>query len=140
VVNKRTPVSRSHEAPGRDLCGHSGCARKECGDRRSQVQILGKRRVNVPITHLIERPTSTIEEQIKRNAAHHRDLTSAIVSDWNGGAFGVLPDCKVGVQLRPDPKTSPDAVEAASSDKEFASNDPAIKATRPTVREIIVGY
>jgi hypothetical protein len=40
----------------------------------------------------------------------------------------------------PDPKTSPDAVEAASSDKEFASNDPAIKATRPTVHEIIVGY
>jgi hypothetical protein len=66
------------------------------------------------------------------------DMT--IVSDWNGGAFGVLPDCKVGVQLRPDPKTSPDAVEAVSSDKEFASNDPAIKATRPTVREIIVGY
>jgi hypothetical protein len=65
----------------------------------------------------------------------------AIVSDWNGGALGLLSDgCKVGVQLKPDPKTAADTLEAAASSKEFASNDPAIKAAKPTIGEIIVGY
>lgn len=65
----------------------------------------------------------------------------AIVSDWNGGALGLLTDgCRVGVQLKPDPKTSPDTLSTASSDKEFPSNDPAIRAAKPTVGEIIVAY
>jgi hypothetical protein len=65
----------------------------------------------------------------------------AIVSDWNGGALGSLTDgCRVGVQLKPDPKAPAGALDAASGDKEFASGDPAIKAARPTVGEIIVAY
>jgi hypothetical protein len=65
----------------------------------------------------------------------------AIVSDWNGGALGSLTDgCRVGVQLKPDPKAPAGALDAASGDKEFASGDPAIKAAKPTVGEIIVAY
>jgi hypothetical protein len=65
----------------------------------------------------------------------------AIVSDWNGGALGLLTDgCKVGVQLKPDPKAPAGTVEAAGSSQEFTSNDPAIKAAKPTIGEIIVGY
>lgn len=65
----------------------------------------------------------------------------AIVSDWNGGALGLLTDgCKVGVQLKPDPKAAAGTLEAAGSDKEFASSDPAIRAAKPTIGEIIVGY
>lgn len=65
----------------------------------------------------------------------------AMVSDWNGGALGVLTDgCKIGVQFKPDPKAATDAVSAASGDKEFASTDPAIRAAKPTVGEIIVAY
>jgi hypothetical protein len=65
----------------------------------------------------------------------------AIVSDWNGGALGLLTDgCKVGVQFKPDPKAPAGVVGAASSDKEFVSNDPAIRAAKPTVGEIIVAY
>jgi hypothetical protein len=65
----------------------------------------------------------------------------AIVSDWNGGALGLLTDgCKVGVQFKPDPKAPAGVLGAASSDKEFASNDPAIRAAKPTVGEIIVAY
>jgi hypothetical protein len=65
----------------------------------------------------------------------------AIVSDWNGGALDLLTDgCKVGIQLKPDPKTSPDTLGTANSDKEFASNDPAIRAAKPTIGEIIVAY
>jgi hypothetical protein len=65
----------------------------------------------------------------------------AIVSDWNGGALGLLTDgCKVGVQLKPDPKAAAATLEAAGSNIEFTSNDPAIKAAKPTIGEIIVGY
>jgi len=65
----------------------------------------------------------------------------AIVSDWNGGALGLLTDgCKIGVQFKPDPKAAAGALEAASSDKEFASSDPAMRAAKPTVGEIIVAY
>ncbi len=65
----------------------------------------------------------------------------AVVSDWNDGALALLTDgCKVGVQLKPDPKASARTLDAMSSDKEFASSDPAIRAAKPTVGEIIVAY
>jgi hypothetical protein len=47
----------------------------------TKFEYRGKTRVNVPIAPLIEGPTSVVEEQIKRNAAHHRDVTGAICGD-----------------------------------------------------------
>jgi hypothetical protein len=65
----------------------------------------------------------------------------ASVSDWQGGALDSLPGgCKVGVNFKPDPKAAPEARAEASGDKEFASSDAAIKAARPVVAEILVGY
>jgi hypothetical protein len=64
----------------------------------------------------------------------------AIASDWNGGALDLLADgCKLGVQFKPDPKASPTVIDAAST-KEFLSGDPAIRAAKPTIGEIILGY
>jgi len=61
-------------------------------------------------------------------------------SDWLGGAFDKLPGgCHVGVRLVPDAK----ATEAARNDaagQEFASNDAKMRAVRPIIAEIIVGY
>jgi hypothetical protein len=48
---------------------------------QAKLKYRGKTRVKISITHLIEGPTSTLEEQIKRNAAHHRDLTGSICGD-----------------------------------------------------------
>lgn len=63
------------------------------------------------------------------------------VSDWNGGALAQLAgDCKVGMRLRPDSKASAKARAAASGDREFVSNNSAIRAIKPTVAEIIIGY
>src|SRR5580704_1197496 len=65
----------------------------------------------------------------------------AAVSDWNGGALGLLTDgCKVGVQFKADPKVAAAVLDAASSDKEFVSSDPTIRAAKPVVGEIIVAY
>jgi hypothetical protein len=47
----------------------------------AKLKYCGTTRVKISITHLIEGPTSGVEEQIKRNAAHHRDLTGAICGD-----------------------------------------------------------
>jgi hypothetical protein len=65
--------------------------------------------------------------------------SEASVSDWQGGALeSIAGGCKVGVSMRADPKASADAVERAGS--ELASTDAAVKAIKPAVAEIIVGY
>ncbi|HEY6259228.1 MAG TPA: hypothetical protein VIY51_25905 [Xanthobacteraceae bacterium] len=70
-----------------------------------------------------------------------KDGGMAVVSDWNGGALSLLTDgCKIGVQFKPDPKAPPTTLSAAGSDKEFASSDPAIRAAKPVIGEIIVAY
>ena len=62
-------------------------------------------------------------------------------SDWNGGALAVLPGgCRLGISLRADPKAAADAVAAFPASKEFASDDPAMRAVNPKVSEILVGY
>jgi hypothetical protein len=61
------------------------------------------------------------------------------VSDWQGGALeSIAGGCKVGVSMRADAKTPPAAIELASS--ELASTDATVKAIKPSVAEIIVGY
>jgi hypothetical protein len=65
----------------------------------------------------------------------------ATVSDWDGGELATLPgDCNAGLTLRADAKASTEKVGALSADKEYNSSDPAIRATKPTVSEILVGY
>jgi hypothetical protein len=65
----------------------------------------------------------------------------ATVSDWDGGALATLPgDCKSGLSMRADPKAPADAVGAATADKEYTSSDPTIRAAKPTVSEILIGY
>jgi hypothetical protein len=65
----------------------------------------------------------------------------ATVSDWDGGALASLPgSCKSGVNLTADPKASPDAISALTADKDYNSTDPAMRAVKPTVSEILIGY
>jgi hypothetical protein len=65
----------------------------------------------------------------------------ATVSDWDGGAMAALPgDCNAGLSLRADPKTSAAAFSAISADKEYGSSDPTVRAAKPTVSEILIGY
>jgi len=64
-----------------------------------------------------------------------------LVSDWEGGALASLTGgCKLGVSLRPDAKAPQGARDQVPSSTEFASNDANIKALKPTVAEIIIGY
>src|SRR5262245_39267056 len=64
--------------------------------------------------------------------------SEASVSDWQGGTLESLSGgCKVGVSLRADPKAAPQAIERAG---DLVSTDTALKAIKPVVAEIIVGY
>jgi len=57
---------------------------------------------------------------------------SIAVADWQGGALDKLPGgCKVGVHLSAD---------ADLSGKELLSNDAGLRATKPKVSEILIGY
>ena len=62
-------------------------------------------------------------------------------SDWDGGALAtVAGGCKPGVSLRADAKASAEKIGELSADKEYSSSDPEIRATKPTVSEIVIGY
>jgi hypothetical protein len=62
------------------------------------------------------------------------------VLDWQGGALASLPGgCKVGVRFTADRKAAADALAAAGG-KEFGSGDAAMRAVKPTVAEILLGY
>jgi hypothetical protein len=66
---------------------------------------------------------------------------NASVSDWDGGALASLPGgCKSGLSMRAGPKVAPDAVSALSPDKIYSSDDPEVRATKPAVSEILIGY
>jgi hypothetical protein len=65
----------------------------------------------------------------------------ATVSDWDGGALATIAGgCSAGLSLRADPKALAEKIGALSTDKEYSSSDPAIRAAKPTVSEILIGY
>jgi len=66
---------------------------------------------------------------------------TATVSDWDGGVLASLPGgCKSGVTLRADPKVPADTVAGLSADKDYSSQDPEMRAVKPAVSEILIGY
>jgi hypothetical protein len=66
---------------------------------------------------------------------------SASIVGWEGGALATLPGgCKVGGRLVLDTKAPADARGAVEGDKELLSNDANLKAAKPTLGEILIGY
>lgn len=66
---------------------------------------------------------------------------AASVLGWDGGALASLPGgCKIGVRLFEDSKSPEAARSAVAGDKELPSNDPGLRAVKPTVGEILIGY
>jgi hypothetical protein len=66
---------------------------------------------------------------------------SASVVGWEGGALSTLPGgCKVGLRLAADQKAPEEARNALNADKDLLSNDPDVRAVKPRVVEILIGY
>jgi hypothetical protein len=65
----------------------------------------------------------------------------AEITGWEDGALSKLPGgCKMGMRLTADAKASADARSAVAGDKELLSNDASVRAIKPTVMEILIGY
>jgi hypothetical protein len=69
-----------------------------------------------------------------------KDSVSTVL-DWQDGALAKLPGgCKVGLRLRSDPKAPAEARAELAGDKQFVSSDAGVKAIKPTIAEILIGY
>src|SRR5262249_61694958 len=65
----------------------------------------------------------------------------ATLSDWDGGTLSALAGgCKVGISLHADPKAAAATLSGLPADRAFPSSDASLRATNPTVSEILVGY
>ena len=65
----------------------------------------------------------------------------ATILDWQGGALASLPGgCKINMRLVMDSK-APDAARAqVSKSSELSSSDASVRAVRPAIAEILLGY
>jgi hypothetical protein len=62
-------------------------------------------------------------------------------ADWQEGALLKLPNgCKIGMRFVADPRTPQEARAQLAAAKELMSSDPNVRALRPTVAEILIGY
>ncbi len=62
----------------------------------------------------------------------------ASVADWDGGELAVLPGgCKAGVNLAAKNKSATGELPAKD---QYSSDDPAMRALKPMVSEILIGY
>jgi hypothetical protein len=65
----------------------------------------------------------------------------AALTDWGGGQLGApTGGCKIGINLRPDPKTPSASLGDLSADHAFTSSDAALRAVNLTVSEILIAY
>ena len=63
------------------------------------------------------------------------------MSDWDHGALSALAGgCKAGVILSAEAKAPAEVLAALRADSEFPSIDEALRAVRPSVTEILIGY
>ena len=66
---------------------------------------------------------------------------TATVSDWDHGALAALSGgCKAGVILSAEAKAAAQVLAVLPVDREFSSADEALRAVRPSVTEILIGY
>lgn len=72
-------------------------------------------------------------------AGFDQDNAGTVV-DWQGGALASLPGgCSVGIRLAPDAK-APETARAAAAGKTILSSEASLRALRPAVAEILIGY
>lgn len=63
------------------------------------------------------------------------------VTDWDAGKLDQLPgDCRMGMRFVADGKAAREAVSRVAAEETFSSAAPEIRAVRPRVYEIIIGY
>ena len=109
----------------------------------SVIAINGKSQWSAPKGMKLGLPIAALEKAngkpFKLSGFDKDGFTS--VAGWDGGALSTLPGgCKMGMRLHVNTKAPEEARKAVTGDKELSSNDAGVKAVKPTVIEILVGY
>ena len=66
---------------------------------------------------------------------------TATVLGWENGALSSVPGgCKIGLRLIEDAKAPQAARDTVGGDKELVSSDANVRAVKPVVTEILIGY
>jgi hypothetical protein len=109
----------------------------------SVIAINGKSQWSAPKGMKLGLPIAALEKAngkpFKLSGFDKDGFTS--VAGWDGGALSNLPGgCKMGIRLRANAKAPEDVRKAVTGDKELSSNDGDVKAVKPTVIEILIGY
>ena len=64
-----------------------------------------------------------------------------VITDWQGGALAKMPGgCELRFGFNPWADAPDEARDKVSGEKEFLSSDPNMRASKPTVSEIILSY
>ena len=117
---------------------------KEAGrSETSVIAINGKSQWSAPKGMKLGLPLAALEKANGRpfKLSGFDADGSAGVAGWEGGALGAIPGgCKIGMRLAADPKVPKEARAAVSGDKEILSNDAGVRALKPMVVEILIGY
>ena len=109
----------------------------------SVIAINGKSQWTAPKGTKLGMPLAALEKMNGRPfklSGFGADGTAGVVG-WEGGALSTLPGgCKMGMRFASDPKAPQAARDAVAGDKEFLSNDAGVRAIKPAVTEILIGY
>jgi len=109
----------------------------------SVIDINGKSQWSAPKGMKLGLPLAAIEKANGRpfKLSGFDAEGSAGVAGWEGGALSTIPGgCKIGMRLAADPKVPKEARAAVTGDKEILSNDAGVRALKPMVVEILIGY
>jgi hypothetical protein len=108
----------------------------------SLIVINGKSAWTAPKGLRLGMPLATIEK-LNRKPFKLGSFAGngSTVLDWQGGALSVLPGgCKVGMRLAMNARAPDGARKQVASKKELVSSDAGVRALRPAVVEILLGY
>jgi hypothetical protein len=118
-------------------------AKEGARSETSVIAINGKSQWSAPKGMKLGLPLAALEKANGRPfklSGFDADGASG-VAGWEGGALGSLPGgCKIGMRFAADPKVPKEARAAATGDKEILSSDASVRALKPTVVEILIGY
>jgi hypothetical protein len=118
-------------------------AKEGARSETSVIAINGKSQWSAPKGMKLGLPLAALEKANGRpfKLSGFDPEGGAGVAGWEGGALGSLPGgCKIGMRFAADPKAPKEARAAVAGDKEILSSDAGVRALKPTVVEILIGY
>ena len=134
-----SPVSEGSEAAARSVVVQSGEPQRHLSHRDQRPIDLDRAGRLAPRPHFGRNWKSSTTSR-SNSKASTKTISRPSATGMAARSPRLPGGCKSGVSLRADPKAAADAVSALPADHEYSSADPAMRAVKPTVSEILIGY